>query len=533
MSMATSAPPQAISRAINIKDFSGGMNNQDDLSSVANNELPSIINLEVSSTGALVGRPPITKFSNLPTANVAAEFLGYFSRSDGTNFVVIAHNGLTYLWEPIGNAYTSIASFPASGCAQYQNRLYLCARATRGGWWGEITPGSGSYSYQSLATGGTPMPFGDQIILFKNRLWISGWGSSDERTKLYLSDITNTVGGDINNWPVLNFIYVSRGDGQWITKLHAGPNDLTVFRNASSFWFNYDSDPGLGTLRQYEGTIGAENKYSVAVYQNYVYTLSNGGLYQLLGYQYYRRNDPDKLLFQSKSTATPYGITAAMSVIGKRLLIWYQGSVYAFNLNSLLWTQWDSPVTQGAYFVVAPKAENSFGPDVAYGITGSGEVAKQAMYRVVDEIDAVNKESMVHFIRTKAYDFDTPDKFKVMFWWSADLLVYGSVSGNAIPVVLAYAATTFDDMDHVTFDQLNLGTWDNPLTKAPGVTTTWPGPPGFPYRVSAKFRKKMRFRRVYFEVSMVTDGSSATGPAHIFGLVTYVALKQKITKGIQ
>ena len=57
-------------------------------------------------------------------------------------------------------------------------------------------------------------------------------------------------------------------------------------------------------------------------------------------------------------------------------------------------------------------------------------------------------------------------------------------------------------------------------------------PSGTPSRVSLKFTKKMRFRRVFYEMSMTTDGSLSTGPVHLFSIVTYMTDKQKITRGV-
>ena len=513
------------------KDFSAGMENVPDISAVPDNGLSLIVNMELDASGALVSRPPMTKVCNFPSASVKGDFVGYYNRSDGKVFAVIAHNGKTYLWDSDTEVFTQITSFEAAGCAQFQNRLYLVCRTTAGGWWGETTAGTGVYTYQSLAGGSKPMPKGDQIILYKDRLWISGWGNSDERTKVYLSEITNTVGGDINNWPPLNFFYVGRGDGQWITKLYAGPNDITIFRNASAYYFSFDADPTLGTLNRYEGNIGCDNKYSLALYQNYVYVISNGALYQMIAYQFYRRNDPAKFEFQPSTTVTPYTVDVALSALGSRMILWYSGTTYVYNVTTNTWCQWESD-TQGALFRVIQRPEGYFGDDVAYGVTGSGETAKFGIYKITDGFNFVDREDMVCRVRTKAFDFQTPDRYKTLYWWMADVLMAGEATGTAIPVVLTATGTTWDDMATKTWDELEAGTWDHPLIKSPGTSTSRDIPSGTPSRVSLKFRKKMRFRRVYFELAMTTDGSAATAPVHLFQLVTYMTDNQKINRGV-
>src|SRR6478736_112927 len=511
----------SIDRGRVFKDFTAGMENVPDVSAIQDNALAEIINMELDASGALVSRPPYVKLNNTPVGGQAIEFLGYFNRADGTTFAVVATTTQTRLWDPNTGTYTLIASFPASGCVQYQNRLYLVCRTQAGGWWGETTPGSGTYTFQSLSGGVKPMPKGDQIALFKERLFIAGWGDSDERTKVYLSEVTNTTGGDINNWPPLNFFYVGRGDGQWITKLWAGPNDLTVFRNASAAYFSYDADPALGSLNKYEGNIGCDNKYSLAMYQNYVYVISNGALYQLISYQFYRRNDPAKFAFSPKTTATPYTVTSALSGLGSRMIVWYSGSIYVYNVTTNTWSEWES-VHAPAVFRTIQRPEGYFGPDVAYGVSGSGESARFAMYKISDGFDFTASESMICRIKTKAYDYQTPDRYKTLYWWLADVLISSDITGTAVPITLTAYTTTWDDMSLKTWDELALGTWDHPTIKIPGVVTNQTVPSGTPSRVSVKFRKKMRFRRVFYELSMPTDGSASKAPVHLFSIVTYM-----------
>lgn len=529
--MATTMNAPSIEKGRTFKDFTSGMENVPDISAIADSALSEIINMELDAAGSLVSRPPYVKIANPFTAAQSIESLGWFNRSDGVSFMVLAHNSKTYLYNPIANTWQEIAPFAASGCVQYQNRLYLVCRTQAGGWWGEDSVGSGSYSWHDLSSGTKPMPNGDQIILFKERLWIAGWGNSDERTKVYLSEVTNTVGGDINNWPPLNFFFVGRGDGQWITKLHAGPNDITIFRNESSAYFTYDNDPTLGALNWYEGRIGCDNKYSLGIYQNYVYVVSKGALYQLISYQFYRRNDPAKYELTTKTTGTPFLQNVSLSVLGSRMIVWYSGGLHVYNVTSNTWSQWESDHQPGV-FRVMQRPEGYYGADVAYGVTASGETGKFGIYRITDGVNFVDTEDMVCRLVTKAYDYQTPDRYKTLYWWMCDVLMAQEATGTAVPIILTATATTWDDMDSKTWDELSLGTWDHPLIKAPGTSTGQNIPSGTPSRVSLKFRKKMRFRRVYFEVSMTTDGSASTGPVHLFSIVTYMNDNQKINRGV-
>lgn len=469
-----------------------------------------------------------------PSAQTPITFLGWYNRADGISFMVVNHGSRTWLFNPNDKSFTATSpSGAASDSVQYQNRLYLVFKTVAGGWYGEVTAGSGVYTYQALSSGTKPMPKGELITVYKDRLWIAGTGSSDERTKVYLSEVTNTAGGDINNFPPLNFIYVGRGDGQWITNLHAGPNDLTIFRNASSYYFRYDSDPALGSLNRYEGNIGCDNKYTKATYQNYLYVLSNGALYQLIGYQFYRRNDPSKMEFRpATATATPT-VPASISILGSRLVIWYSGSIYSYQLTSNVWSRWESD-TQIGPFATIQRPEGYFGQDMAFGVSGSGDPSSFGLYRIVDDFTSTDKEVMSCRIKTKAYDYQTPDRFKGLFWWTADVLMASKATGTAVPLSLTESVITWRDMDLIPggWATLDLGTWDHPTLKTPGIITSREMPTPSPERVSLKFLKKLRFRRIYYEVAIETDGSLATGPVHIYSIVTYVETKQKITKAV-
>lgn len=527
----TNAP--SIDKGRTFKDFTAGMENVPDISAIAENALSEIVNMELDASGALVSRPPVVLAADSIGAGDPMEFLGWYNRADGTSLMVLSTPSGTWLYNVSLQIFTLMNAIVGSGIAQYQNRLYIVSRTAAGGWWGEVTPGSGTYSYQSLAGGVKPMPKGDQIALYKDRLWIAGWGNSDERTKIYLSEVTNTTGGDINNWPPLNFFYVGRGDGQWITRLHPGPNDLTIFRNNSSYYFSYDADPTLGQLNKYEGNVGCDNKYSLASYQNYVYVVNNGALYQLISYQFYRRNDPAKFEFVPKTSPSPWSVKSALSVLGSRMIVWYSGGIYVYNVTTNSWSEWESE-NYPARFITIQRPENYYGDDIAYGITGHYDSAKFGIYRITDGFNFVDTENMVCRVVTKAYDYQTPDRFKTLYWWLADVLISSSITGTAVPINLTAYTTTWDDMDAAPggWDQLSLGSWDHPLVKVPGVVTSQTIPSGTPSRVSVKFRKKMRFRRVFYELSMPNDGSAAKAPVHLFSIVTYMTDKSKVSRGV-
>ena len=74
--------------------------------------------------------------------------------------------------------------------------------------------------------------------------------------------------------------------------------------------------------------------------------------------------------------------------------------------------------------------------------------------------------------------------------------------------------------------------WENPAPYPFNVTTTRTFSWTRPERLNLKLEHALRFRRVYFELYMNTDGSESTAPAQIFSITPMIGAKAAISQGV-
>jgi hypothetical protein len=142
---------------------------------------------------------------------------------------------------------------------------------------------------------------------------------------------------------------------------------------------------------------------------------------------------------------------------------------------------------------------------------------------------------MVCSVRTKIYDFNTPNEWKRLYWWAAEVAAVGTVTAKIFPVSLETTTqSTWDWMSTFTWDELlpSVDGVDNPAPFPFNVTTdttfTW----NRPERINLKLDHAMRFRRVYFELYINTDGTASTAPAQIFSITPMIAMKAQISERV-
>jgi hypothetical protein len=525
----TSTVTGSRSERITVKTFSGGLNNVSDITTIDDEELHRLVNFELDANGSLVSRPPITRLSNPPVTDEKIDIVGFYTDVNQISYAVVACDGDTYLYNLDTNTYTSpIASFEATGAAQWGGRLYLCAATQSGGYWDGTT-------FTSLASGPNAMPRGEQMVLYKARFFMISLEPGQERGRIHFSNIT-TIGPaptNINDWEPDNYFDVSKGDGQFITKLIAASNELFIFRTKSTYFFKYQVRPLDGQLDLLDNTVGADNKYSVAEYEFSYLVLNNGRLYRFVSYQFYPLNDISRLSFEITQALGAISIRSALTVFGRRAIVWFGGGTYVLDLETGAWSTWSSPTTEFAWGVLVPRKQDALTPDTIIGLTGVNDPTKQAIYQAVDAYLPTDSEEIECIAETKAFDFDVPDMWKRLFYWSADVYTARDVNGVATPIQFTSLVVSWDDLEGFTFDQLEQGTWDFPIIKNPEVQTFVPYPSLLPYRVNVTFQRDMRFRRCSFEVRLSTDGTTATGPVRIISFVIHAVLKRGISDIIQ
>jgi len=544
-------------RSAALQKFTGGLNNYWDQSSIADNELADIVNFEFSLNGALTSRPPIYTEKNgaaviaTPVAGEPIDIIGSYVTASGTRYLVITTNAKTWLYNIATKTFTQIATFKASDCAQYDNKILICSTTVSGGYWENGT-------YTAIPS----MPLLGGVQLFQNRFFGYGVQGTSTANTVYWSDIT-TFGASgqltsIWSWKdsTNNYYYVEigTGDGQWITSMILGYNDIVIFRNQSTYRYSYTSTPALGQMQAMQQDIGAENKWSVVKFENAHFVLSGGILYKYQNWLFYPLN-AQRVKMGASSDPANHRIQNAVSIVGRRCIVWHNGMLYVYNLDTDTWSRWET-LSDVCYFVMAPKLYEDTADIGYYGVSGAISIAgtgvsDHSLWRIEDQaVSATGSEAISCRMQTKIYDFDTPVEWKRLYYWGADVQSANAIKSIAYPVQIPEVkpTATWDELSKdytnetgfLTWDSLSkdgtgdavYGTWDAPTATTGGVSTvTTLAVSTVPVRTEIKLNYALRFRRIYFELYLDCDGTASTSPVQVFNIIPMVGVKAKVAKG--
>lgn len=549
-------------RSATLQNFTGGLNNYWDQSSIQDNELAKLVNFEVTTNGALTSRPPIWYEKNLagnaiiytPEADEPIDIIGTYIQNNGTRSLVIVTDDKTWLYNVETRAWTQIATFRATDCTQYQNKVVLASS----------TAGAGGYWQSGTFTVTPTMPALGGIELFQNRFFGFGIQGTNTANTIYWSDITTAgvegASNSIWNWQDAQgyfYVEIGAGDGQWVTAMAQGYNDLVIFRNKSTYRFSYGELPEEGTMQVMQQDIGAETARCVVKFENAHFVLSGKTLYKYQNWLYYPLNS-ERVNFEKQTEFTPR-FEHAISVVGRRCLVWHGGKLYAYNMDTSTWSEWDSQRRVG-YFVTVPRQNEDDKEELYYGIGGDADVESNvatdyALFRTRDLVSvpgvggSTHTEEMICSLRTKIYDFATPVEWKRLYFWSADLATARTVRAVAVPVAITTdpVAVHWDELSQdgvydngfYNFDELSqedafdevFSTWDRPKTPGTIESVIDDFPVGTLTRLVTKLDQSLRFRRIYFELYLTCDGTVTTSPVQVFSLTPMVGVKAKVAKG--
>jgi hypothetical protein len=509
-----------------INDFSGGLNNVIDPSLIAENEVSEIKNLGISRTGKLVSRHPIVKVGTYPTGTTTAKALGYYRNEDAVVFLVVATNAKTWLYNLVANTWTEAWAYPAEDMTTYANRLYLINSTNSGGYWSKV---SGSYTWTALNSGANAMPNGNQIHFTKGRLYVSSRANGNTSTLRYSNLSSTALGTSINEFPVANVIDINEGDGDQLIKIVEGNSELFLFRSNSTYRlaFSASAEPSLGTLTVMSTNIGADCARSVVEGENYLAVLHAGTLYQFAGYNFYPFNPSNKVQFQVKPGYT--GMKQGVSKVGQYLIVWHHGYMYCYDTETDLWVEWES-VTEAAHFIEAPRGTflDSAAVPTAYGVPGQNH-ATQGLLKLALEFTATSVEPIKCSITTRTYDIGQPSLFKRMFGWELLVVAVNWVEASINPIdVINDPQMTWNELDDYTWQSAQ----DNEIPWLPfgssvpaivgGLPTSNPNPQ------VVKVSGKQTFKRAYFTIKFDNNGTTATAPSRLDGIVLYLVNGRRI-----
>lgn len=546
-------------RNVTLQNFVGGLNNYWDSSSIQDNELASLVNFEVTTNGALTSRPPIwfedNSGSNVytPVATEPVDIIGTYVEAGGDRYLVAVTNSKTWVYEVETKTWTEIATFKATDVTQFDNKVVLAS----------ATDGQGGYWEAGTFTNTPTMPALGGIELFQNRFFGYGIQGTNTANTVYWSDITTAgvsgAGNSIWDWQDAQgyfYVEIGAGDGQWITALAQGYNDLVIFRNKSTYRYSYGELPEEGQMQVMQQDIGAETNRCVVKFENAHFVLYGKTLYKYQNWLYYPLNS-ERVNFEQQADYS-VRFEHAVSVVGRRVIVWHGGSVYSYSLDTSTWSEWDTDSRVG-YFVTVPRQNEDSREELYYGISGdidpitALDATDFALFRMRDRIhtnpSAQGSEEMTCSLRTKIYDFATPVEWKRLYFWSADIATARTVRASVIPVAQTAepVAVSWDDLSkdgqydngYYTFDELSqdspaddiFSNWDVPKTPGSVESVIEDFPIGTLVRIVTKLDQSLRFRRIYFELYLTCDGTATTSPVQVFSIIPMVGVKKKISKG--
>jgi hypothetical protein len=544
-------------RSATLQNFTGGLNNYWDQSSIADSELARLVNFEVTSNGALASRPPIWLETNssgapivTPAVNEPFDVIGIYVEAAGARSLVAVTDTKTWRYNVETKVWTQIATFRATDCTQFQNKIVLSSSVA----------GAGGYWEAGVFTNTPTMPALGGIELFQNRFFGYGKQGTNTANTVYWSDITTAgiegAGNSIWNWQDATgyyYVEIGAGDGQWITYLAQGYNDLVVFRNRSTYRFSYGELPEEGTMQVMQQDIGAENSRCVAKFENAHYVLSGKTLYKYQNWLFYPLNS-ERVNFETQTDFEPR-FEHAISIVGSRCIVWHGGKSYAYNLDTATWSEWSSQKRIG-YYITIPRQSEDDQEERYYAVSGDSDVnaavgaSDYFLARIRDRIEpGTQSEEMICSLRTKIYDFATPVEWKRLYFWSADIATARQVRATVVPVALTETpiAVNWDELSKdgnfdngfYNFDELSKenvsdetwATWDRPKTPGAVETVIDDFPLGNLIRIETKLDQSLRFRRIYFELYLTCDGTVTTSPVQVFSIIPMVGVKAKISKG--
>ena len=241
-----------------------------------------------------------------------------------------------------------------------------------------------------------------------------------------------------------------------------------------------------------------------------------------------------------------------MSLLGDTILVRYFDDLYALNLLTKTWSQWESAnstlnsigrITKLETNLITGKLEGYYGgsvltntkslmrikvshtsEDSEYTLSGEGDLGSLDVIKVPHAIECT--------LITKIFDFATPHLFKRLMWWGVDLISDGHIVGIADPVVQT-GPVTWNDLTSVTWDELYA--W-NSLLQDVGYTETDVEDPYVIRRKFIKLLKSLRFRQIQFTVEFFSNGQISSeqtlGPARVFTLSAIVGAKQTVPKQV-
>lgn len=565
-------------KELKIGPFAGGINRYNDPSAIADTELVDCNNFDIDLDGSLKSRPPWigldgTRYGTGATGlrQMSSKALASFVFNGQRMVVWTATRNLGEGAVDVYLGYTWLDG-PNTG----QQVVVLTTTGTQGDFAAVVRYKDILYVYTTLGGGGTITAIGNTsatwtqktyppasaAVIYKERVFLMGDKLSN-LSRMYFSDA-----GNPDSFPSANFFDIRPGDGDSLNEGVVYQDNLFLFKNNSIWVFAYDTQPAAAVLQQLHDDLGVDNQDSLALYENQIYFLKNNQVYMIANFDFTRVSTKIPFEYDTTVPATyaAQGWSAFnwiqptfLCLVGDRLVVRYWNRLYVYHLRMRSWSRWSSQDPLIQYMGSIVRAEDVGRSDrrLPHDVFVAGTSLNIAPYQqqiinngdevfsliqMQDTYDSSTQEGCTYplaiavaykkdilcHILTKIYDVGISHRFKRLMHWGVDVVTGRSVTGTLSPYSLAYRVT-WAQLHLYTWAQLQ--TWGYPLFAQPSTTQTAPVDAGV-YRRYIRFPKGLRFRLLQFSVDMETVGNTTDGPARLYSLTAFVAVKQLVPKGV-
>lgn len=507
---------------VKIGPFVGGMNTYSSESAIADNEAVRILNMDVDLDGSLVSRPGLTVSDEAPIVGLS-HIIGTYTSKDGVFYLIYAFNGSARAYNTQTTTWVFISSGAFTDCVQYNNKLWLVMLPSgilQGG--GNWDPDAG---YAAVAT----MPRGYAACIYKERMFIAASVNNDT-TSINRMKFSNPA--NPGTWTSTDTFDVNAGDGQDIVSLAVFDNSIVIFKTDSTYIYAYESSPTKGQVQPVSQTIGANNNYCVAEYENNLFVMHEDKVYRISNWQWEHANL--KVPFKYVNTEA-LGVSegTAVAAVGNRILCRYYNTYYALGTKTGAWVEWSFGDGVTSFFPTDFTRDPSLDPVVGSSryFAANRNSATDQWFIFIDSFDATARTEGNFKINlvTKAYDYGVPYGFKRLYWWGVDVFSKTPIEFRVTPVVYNIPVTWGKLAEYTFADYL---TWGRPLDISIDVTDSAGGSNPSGFRTFIKLLKGLRFRQVQFRLDSESDGSTAKGPLRIFSLTSYIDNKELVSKKV-
>ena len=167
----------------------------------------------------------------------------------------------------------------------------------------------------------------------------------------------------------------------------------------------------------------------------------------------------------------------------------------------------------------------------AYGVAGEA-VTGGGLLKFSEEFTDAPSETIVCSVKTRTYDINQPSQFKRLFGWELLLIAVNWVEASINPIDTIDAPIMYwSELDDYSWEQAQFQEipWAPINTPLPVVVGGLPKENPVPQVV--KVSGKQTFKRAFFTVTFRNDGSKATAPSRLDGIVLYLTNGRRIAMG--